>query len=62
MIQFDNLLEAAESGQKSVKNTCGLLQENAAALLEHDTQVLELLLHDANAEPAKEMAVDKPDS
>lgn len=43
MNHFDNLLEAAESGQKSIKDTYRLLEENAAALRKHDAQVLELL-------------------
>jgi len=42
--------------------TYRLLEEKAASLREHDTQVLEMLLDDADVELDKEMAVAKPSS
>jgi hypothetical protein len=53
-------MEAPESDQKSIKDTYRLLEEYAAVAHEHDTQVSELLLDDAEAELDKEMAVAKP--
>jgi hypothetical protein len=47
--QFYNLKKATESDQKSIKDTCRLLEGLAAALREGDTQELELLFDDADA-------------
>jgi len=55
-------MEATESDQKSSKDTYRLLEEKAAVLREHDTQVLELLLDDADVELDKEIAEAKPSS
>jgi CRISPR/Cas system-associated exonuclease Cas4 (RecB family) len=58
--QFYNLMEAAESDQKSIKGTYRLLEKKATALRENNSQVLELLLDYVDAELDKEMAVAKP--
>lgn len=55
-------MKAAESDQKFIKDTYRLLEKKAASSHEHDTQVLELLLDDADAELDKEMAVAKTGS
>jgi hypothetical protein len=57
MNQLDTLMAAREPDLRSTQVTYRLLEERAAALPELDSQVLEILLDDADAALDTEMAV-----
>jgi hypothetical protein len=49
MNQLDSLMAAVEPDLRSMQVTYRLLEERAAALLELDSQVSEMLLYEADA-------------
>ena len=50
-------MAATEPDLKSIQVTCRLLEDKAAALCEQDSQVLDMLLDDGDAELDTEMAL-----
>ena len=55
--QLDTLMAAVEPDLRSIQVTCRLLEERAAALRQLDSQVLQMLLDEADAELDTDMVV-----